>query len=317
MMKGNRQHIYTLPGILLPLLLWVAAACTERSLEVRPEPVPIRLYTGIRTRAAVDDFNSTPVGIACGSASGHYTAVWEGTATGAEITLTPVRFYPEDGSPIFLRSYYPPVQPAQDGTLLYTLTGDEDLLLSDERSGSLDAPFTAQGGNVLMHSHLLTKLNFTIHIEGDHAPSLCVRSLQLNGLARQVTLNLQTGALTCGGETIPVNVYSATGDDRGLPIEGGVLALPGYVLVQPGSNFTLDIVLSVDDNPAHDLVYHNLAISFEGGSGESGIAYTVKVEIPSPGLPDPVPVQVTASVVSWQEGESGSGDITEPEESNN
>lgn len=317
MMNGNRRHIYIIAGILLPLLLGVATACTERSLEVRPEPVPVRLYTGIRTRAAVDEFNSTPVGIACGSSSGLYTSIWDGVATGAEIILTPARYYPEDGSPLFLRSYHPPVQPAADGTLVYTLTGDEDLLLSDEQSGSLDAPFTAQGSNVLMHSHLLTKLNFSIHIEGDLISSLCVRSLHLNGLARQVTLNLQTGTLAGDDETIPVTVYSAAEGDRGLPIMNGSLSLPGYVLVQPDSEFTLDMVLSVDDDPAHDLVYHNLAITFEGGSGVGGIAYTVKVEIPSPELPDPVPVQVTASVVSWQEGDSGSGDIPGWDEKNN
>ena len=55
------------------------------------------------------------------------------------------------------------------------------------------------------------------------------------------------------------------------------LQLPGYVLVQPESEFLLDMVLSIDDDRSHDLTYHDLAVSFEGGGSEGGIAYTVQV----------------------------------------
>lgn len=104
-MKGKMRYIYN-AGLLLLLL---CSSCTERTLETRPDPVPIRLYTGIRTRAAVDAFDATPVCIACGSSSGVYAQVWDGVATAGEIVLTPVRYYPEDGSSLYLRGYYPPV----------------------------------------------------------------------------------------------------------------------------------------------------------------------------------------------------------------
>lgn len=76
-MKGKMRYIYN-AGLLLLLL---CSSCTERTLETRPDPVPIRLYTGIRTRAAVDAFDATPVCIACGSSSGVYAQVWDGVAT--------------------------------------------------------------------------------------------------------------------------------------------------------------------------------------------------------------------------------------------
>ena len=158
-MKGKMRYIYN-AGLLLLLL---CSSCTERTLETRPDPVPIRLYTGIRTRAAVDAFDATPVCIACGSSSGVYAQVWDGVATAGEIVLTPVRYYPEDGSSLYLRGYYPPVPLAADGTLAYTLTGSEDLLLSDEQNGSFSSPFTSGGGKTLMYNHLLVKLDFSIH----------------------------------------------------------------------------------------------------------------------------------------------------------
>ena len=193
--------------------------------------------------------------------------------------------------------------------MTFTLTGDEDLLLSGEQNGSLSSPFTSDSKGTLVYNHLLTKLSFAIHLEGDDIPSLRVRALQLNGLAGQVTLALQTGALSYGDATVPVPIYSATVDAEGLPFTDGVLQLPGYALVQPQSDFTLDMVIAVDDDRSHDLEYHDLAISFEGGGGEGGIAYTVKVELPTPTFPDPVPVRVTATIVPWEAGDSGSGDI--------
>lgn len=303
MMNRKVQYIYSV-GLLLFLLV---SSCSKR--DTPPDPVAIRLYTGIRTRSAVDVFNATPVCIACGSSSGAYTQTWDGIATASEITLIPVRYYPEDGSAVYLRGYYPPTPMAADGTLSYTLTGSEDLLLSDEQDGSLSSPFTSDSKGTLVYNHLLTKLSFAIHLEGDDIPSLRVRALQLNGLAGQVTLALQTGALFYGDATVPVSIYSATVDAEGLPFTDGVLQLPGYALVQPQSDFTLDMVIAVDDDRSHDLEYHDLAISFEGGGGEGGIAYTVKVELPTPTFPDPVPVRVTATIVPWEAGDSGSGDV--------
>lgn len=304
-MNGKKRYIY---GIGL-LLLLLGSSCSKHSDETPPDPVPIRLYTGIRTRAVVEDFDATPVCIACGTSSGAYTQAWNGVATAGEIALTPVRYYPEDGSPLYLRGYYPSMPLSADGTLVYTLTGNEDVMLSDEQDGSFSAPFTSGSGKTLMYNHLLTKLDFTIHLEGDAViPSLRVRSLQLNGLASRVVLTLSSGTLTYG-ETIPVLLYSTADGSDGLPFTDGVLQLPGYVLVQPKAEFTLDMVIAIDNDRSHDLTYHDLAISFEGGGSEGGTAYTVNVTLPTPTMPDPLPVKVTTTVVSWQKGDSGSGNI--------
>ncbi|MCS2345690.1 hypothetical protein NXY01_15965 [Bacteroides fragilis] len=93
---------YILKAAFLSQLLF---SCTERSLEPRPEPepVPIRLYTGIRTRATVDVFGDTPVCVAYGVRTGQYDGSWDGIATDNEIRLMPERYYPSDGSALYLR----------------------------------------------------------------------------------------------------------------------------------------------------------------------------------------------------------------------
>lgn len=295
-------------SVLLALPLFVSS-CTERSLEPRPELVPIRLYTGIRTRTPVDAFDGTPVCIAYGTASGAYAGCWDGIATGNEITLTPVRYYPADGSTLYLRSFYPPAPLNADGTLNYTLTGEEDLMMTSEQGGSLDAPFTAEESGALTHRHLLTKLGFRLKLDVSNPDRYRIRSLHLNGLAQKVTLSLLTEELHCGDATGAVTVYIAPEDNNGLPFDEGIAELPGYVLVQPGSGFTIDLRLAVDDDPANDLDYTGLPISFEGGSGEAGIAYTVSVDIPDPDSSDPREITATATVSSWQGGSDGSGDL--------
>lgn len=302
---------------LYPLLLSLAllASCTERSLELRPEPEPgpepvaVRLYTGIRTRAAVDAFDGTPLCVACGTATGSYAECWDGVATGNEIVLTPVRYYPLDGSPLYLRSFYPPAPLGADGTLVYTLTGEEDLLMSSELVGSQDNPFTVEEERRLTHRHLLTKLSFHLKLDAADTGKYSIRALHLNGLTCQVTLSLLTEELSSDAATLSVTVYDAAGGVSGFPFEDGAADLPGYVLVQPEAEFTIDLHLAVDDNPAHDLVYTELPVRFEDGSGEGGVAYTVKVDIPDPVSPEPVGVSVTATVTSWTDGNGGSGEI--------
>lgn len=58
------------------------------------------------------------------------TVLGTGVATDNEIRLTPERYYPADGSALFLRGYYPPAPLEADGSLTYRLTGEEDLMLT-------------------------------------------------------------------------------------------------------------------------------------------------------------------------------------------
>lgn len=247
--------------------------------------VPIRLYTGIQTRAMVDEFQQTPVGIAVGTSAGQYTESWDATATAEEITLTPERYYPVDGSPVFLRGYHP-VAPLTNGEVKYTLTGQEDLMLSVEQSGSLASRFSA-AKTPLTYSHLLSQLNFTLRLKG--APKTYrVRSVHLKGMAATAVVNLFSGKVEPVGMSGPVVVYSDPGTG-GFPIVDGVVTLPGYVLVQPEATLTLDLVLNIDGNPANDLSFKDLPVQFGEGGTEGGSAYEVEISLEVPDTPDPDP----------------------------
>lgn len=310
MEQRNKNRYSLISSVLTVLLLLALASCTERTLEMRPDPVSIRLYTGIQTRAAVDDFKSTPVCVACGTSPGSYTECWDGIATDNEIVLSPVRYYPQDGSKLYLRSFYPPAPLNEDGTLTYTLTGDEDLMIASEQSGCLDDPFSTDESKTLLHRHLLTKLSFRLKLDVSVPGQYSVRALHLKGLAQEVILSLSTEKLSCGEAAIPVIVYDVTADATGgIPFENGVAELPGYVLVQPEADFTIQLQLGVDDKPENDYVYEDLPIRFEGGAGEAGVAYEVAVDIPNPNIPDPKEITATATVSTWEQGSSGSGEI--------
>ena len=277
--------------------------------------VPIRLYTGIRTRTLFDEFRDTPVNIAAGTVSGQYTESWDGMATADEIVLNPQRYYPADGSPVYLRGYYP-AAPLENGEVHYTLTGKEDLMLSVEQNGSLNDRFTATA-TPLTYRHLLAQLNFKLTLKGV-TDQYHIRSVKLNGLAAQARVSLVSGTVEPIGQNAPVVIYADPGTG-GFPIVDGTVTLPGYVLVQPEAELSLDLVLNVDGNPANDKEFTDLPVNFTGGSTEGGNAYEVEISLeipadpipPDPDIPDdpepdpPVQVTVTAKITVWGDGDSG------------
>lgn len=287
-------------------------------LEVSPA-VPIRLYTGIRTRAAVDVFEQTPVSIAVATSSGHYTDHWDGIATDGEITLDPERYYPTDGSALYLRSYHP-AAPHVNGEVHYDLTGQEDLMMTDEQNGSLSKRFDATT-TPLLHKHLLTQLSFKLLIA--NAPdSYRIRGVTLNGLATSAKVSLSEGKVIPAGDPTSVAIYIDPGTG-GIPLAGGVADVPGFILVQPEASFTIDLILAADNNPANDMEFKNVPVTFEGGGGESGNAYRVEISLDLPDEPDipvepddPAPdpmdkykVAVKATVIPWNTGNNGSADL--------
>lgn len=290
--------------------------------------VPIHLYTAIRTRTLVDEFRDTPVNIAAGTASGQYTESWDGMATAGEIVLNPQRYYPADGSPVYLRGYYP-AAPLENGEVDYILTGKEDLMLSVEQNGSLNDRFTATATPLTYH-HLLAQLNFKLTLKGV-TDQYHIRSVKLNGLAARARVSLISGTVEPVGQSAPIVIYTDPGTG-GFPIVDGSVMLPGYVLVQPEAELSLDLVLNVDGNPANDKIFNNLPVKFTEGGSEGGSAYEVEIslevpdnpddpDVPVPPVPDdpdnpdvpgpdpspetPIQVTVTAKITTWGDGDSG------------
>lgn len=273
--------------------------------------IPIRLYTSIETRAAVDAFEGHPVGVAAGKTPGKYTELWEGVANGNIIKLEPERYYPTDGSSLYLVGFYPPA-PLVNGQVEYTFTGQEDLMLTTEQSGSLTNRFH-QEKTPLTYKHLLSYLTFDLHVESKKK-NFAVRQVTLSGLAQKVTVSLTKGEAIFLNPSQKVMIYNA-GEDGLLPIEDGKVSLPGYIFVQPQAQLTLNLILAVDDNPANDKVFSNLPVTFSGEGSEGGTAYQIVIEVDpdkpdNPDIPElPSSATVTATVTPWPKGNDGNASI--------
>lgn len=266
------------------------------SCKITPA-VPIRLTTGIQTRAAIDAFDNTPVGIVYGTAPGNYDGYWEGRAAGGEITLTPERYYPSDGSALYLCGYYPFAE-MKDGVIKYTLTGGEDLMLSSESVGSLRKPFDREdGGAPLSYKHLLTLLGFSLEIK--NMPSFYkVRLVNMNGYISNVEVSPGKGGIVKASDPLPVKVYEAPAGG-GIPVENGKVDLPGYLLVVPSANLTVDLHLAVNNDPDNDRVFKNVPLQLSGGEGGSAFEVVINLgydPLPPTPTPDPVPDGVTLGI---------------------
>ena len=210
-------------------------------------------------------------------------------------------------------------------------------MLSVEQNGSLDNRFTAVS-TPLTYQHLLAQLNFKLTLKGV-TDQYRIRSVKLNGMAERARVSLASGIVEPIGQSAPVVIYTDPGTG-GFPITDGSVMLPGYVLVQPEAELTLDLVLNVDGNPANDKVFKNLPVNFTEGGTEGGSAYEVEISFEVPDDPEPTPdptpdpdpdpspdpgpspkpdpdpepepepengikVEVTAKVTDWNTGDNG------------
>ena len=141
-------------------------------------------------------FRLTPVSIAVGTSAGDYTEHWTGTATEGDILLGLSATIPRT-APRFSSAAITPPPPHVNGEVRYELTGQEDLMLTDERSGSLSRRFDATE-TPLIHKHLLTQLSFRLRVKG--APDgYSVNAVKLNGLASVAKVSLSDGEVVRSG----------------------------------------------------------------------------------------------------------------------
>ena len=250
-----------------------------------PEPpaaaVPIRLSTRIMSRAIVDDFDSTALYIAKGNSPMQYDEVWEAVATGDEILLVPERYYPADSSTVYLTGYYPQA-PMNGGFAEFDLDGQTDVMATDGGSGSLTDTFEG-GEKQFSFRHLLALLKITVGLSADRPETYYLKSLGLNGSSEAARLDLTSGELLFGTEAPKLVLYDA-GTADGVEISAAS-AFKGNLLVQPRTELTVDLVLSKDGDPDHDLVYTGLPVHFNGDGSEGNVAYNIDIIIGSPDLP--------------------------------
>lgn len=250
-----------------------------------PDPpvaaVPIRLHTQLMSRSIIESFDSTALYIAKGNSPAQYDEIWEAVATEHEIRFVPERYYPADSSALHLTGYYPQA-PATDGFVDFYLDGQTDVITAKVQSGSLVEPFEEQAEPFLFR-HQLALLKIKVYLSEDRPETYYLKSLGLNGSSEAARLDLASGELLFGADAPKLVLYEA-GAEGSMEISASS-AFNGNLLVQPRTELTVDLILSKDGNPEHDLVYTGLAVHFSGDGSEGNVAYNIDIIVGSPDLP--------------------------------
>lgn len=289
----NKENKVNRCRAMLSLLVVVLAGCGGQGF---PEPVashmPIRLVTklavsdGGGTRGAISQFGSETIAFAAGSVSGTYSELWEARENAGEAVLLQTRYYPEDGSRLYLRGYYPPEKPGNNG-VAYRLDGSQDILVSNEQSGCLTDMFW-QESKLFTFSHLLTQLLVRVRLSGGYPAGTGLSHLQIDGSHPDMLLDLNKGQLLAVGETKPLAV---------------IPDVP--VMVEPGVALTLDAVVNLPDGTQR--IYKAMPIRFQetDGLSRAGTSYTLIVTLDM----EEENLSISATVSGWTEKEGGETEI--------
>ena len=131
--------------ILSILAIAAMTSCTKTSEDdVDPNaPVEIKLGGSITalSKAAVTD-NTFTAQVASSETTGNYaTPLWSGTNAGkitvsdGSVTFTQTEYYPNDGGTVYMKGFAPQAA-INTGQVAYTISGEEDIMVTSEISGS-------------------------------------------------------------------------------------------------------------------------------------------------------------------------------------
>lgn len=228
------------------------------------------------------------------ASAGRYEAIWpavigkEGTAD-----FTVPRYYPSDNSALYLRGFYPAAA-LDENTLSFSLTGCEDICVSQEREGRLTDMFWRQEKSFTF-SHLLTQLVFSLQTNYE-TDSCHLQTLSVSGTRLQATLPPGGDTLTFGGLPSEIVGYElAEGADTLWLPAGETVSLPRCVLVEPGVALSLNVTLTEKGKTFEcgplPIVFHET-----DGRSVAGTSYRVTVTVsPRAGLQ-----LVSVSIVDWE-----------------
>lgn len=299
MRSGERRRLLTLS---IAMVMYIGCTGPEASGPVTGIPVRLTLehLSSVRaeSRNAVSELNGETVAFAAGSSPGTYNEIWESRVSGEEAMPFQSRYYPEDGSRLYLRGYYPVSELGSNG-VVYRLDGSQDLLVSNEQSGCLTDMFW-QESKKFTFKHLLTQLNIRIRVEDDYPADARLIRIQIGGCHPDVLLDLNKGTLLAIGEPAILTVWKSTGTD--VLLSGSFPDTPtAMVLLEAGVPLTFFATVSLSDGT--NLDYEALSIRFAETDGlpRAGVSYTLSVTLDI----EKEKLTFSTTVVDWTEKEGG------------
>ena len=208
-----------------------------------------------------------------------------------------------------LIGYYPRKAP-QAGTanplrVVYTITGDEDIMATEIQTGYLAAPF-----EVFTFNHLLTQLQFICVGSAEAiAKWTAVTSITVKDIATELTLSLDK---TTGAGLTATGVANKSLLVKNCPVVVSVVgqATPqtGYLMLYPVAEMgTAAAAIDLEVKATYDGVGKTLPVSITNidGGVQAGQSHLITLTFAEDGT-----IIAEAGIAVWQPGNGGSSIIT-------
>lgn len=218
--------------IIFSMLAMVAMVSCSSEEGINPDdntPVEIKLNAGVNTvtKAIVTTENLSKAYFANGNETNVYTTTpWTANIANGKITFDPAQYYPGDNSSIYIKGFAPEGI-YKEGVVSYTITGDEDIIVSEEINGSKNTPMTE-----VAFGHLLTQLQFEVVAANSDVTTAwgILSSIELTEQPTALELDLSKNELAKA--TIPVLTSLTTKGYTAAAIPTTATSA-GYIMILP------------------------------------------------------------------------------------
>lgn len=227
------------------------------------------------TRASLNEWTNTSVNMAYGTSSpaGSLTGFSKSLnarVSGTVTSFEPKLFYPDNGDVIYLKGYHPRA-PMSGNTVKYTITGEEDIMISNVVSGSKTVPIAGKvvEESTVTYRHLLSQFHFTVQNDGTFPIPVKLKQIRIDGVHKKASLDLMNETLTFEDDTQTIEIFSS---ETGVEILTTASIPFGHVMFGAGDNFKVFAVLSIDGVATE----HEVSLPAKTGS-EAGKYYKVNI----------------------------------------
>lgn len=271
--------------------LFVSCSSGETPLddaEIRLTCAVDGLSAGASTRAAYDG-NTLPaegLGVCFARVDGQVDNSFPAYASTSSLAATlsanglvsfaVKQLYLEDNIPTRFVGWHPEGVFA-DGAVTLGLTGTQDVMLTEEREGSLSHPF-GTGDNTFTFSHCLSQLQVASYVysDADVVKYGKIQSIRVLNQPTECKLSLPSGISFSGSAPLALNNSLDDAPMSEVDLTGSTAqhpALCGYLLFAPQGNGSLDLEIVTESYGTYPLTIQLP----NSGRFEAGKLYTVRL----------------------------------------
>ena len=235
-------------------------------------------------------------------------AVRTGGAGNTALTFEPEQTYLAEEGESVLIGYYPRKElsgTTNPASVIYTITGDEDIMATSVQTGSLVDKF-----ETFTFSHLLTQLQFKcVGSAGAISKWTAVASIKVKNVATGLKLSLDK---TSGAKLTITGTTDQTLTVKNCPSTISALDAEtpptGYLLLYPTANMgteSLPVSLEVKGTYDGNAKTLNVTVSNIGEGVKAGYSHLITLTFTEDGK-----IAVESGIAEWQSGNNGSTIVT-------